>query len=468
VTNTVPAVSRVPLRAGTYALLGAGFLAFAVYGSWVPFHYRPLPFSEARIQFAVVCSRPVSVDSISDWAANVLLFVPIGFTLLAALSVDRRWRAGLLAAPPVMAFCASASTAIEFSQLYFPGRFSSLDDIIAQIIGTGIGVLGWLFAGQYATARLRRAWTALGAQGLSARILPAYLVFLLFMHMLPFDLTLSPGQMMHKYRTGRIHLWPFSVGDVSTSALLIKQVCNVFYFLPVGILLARCKGDAALFRRRPRLTWLQVGAIGLAAAAVIQFAKLFVESRNCEALDVVVDALAVYLGWALSMVPASRLAARFIGPRTSEERPLIASLDRRWLLAGWIGVLLLLNWLPFDFDFDATTALDRLSAMSFVPLADYQEASPYQAFDQALHRVLLFAPLGALLASLVNRRRPEALVAVCAALLALGIEAGQLFLPDRYPSVTDVLLETVGAWAGAVLYRQMNSVPAGRLAGEMI
>ena len=78
-TNTLPGSSRVPLRAGTYALLAAGFLAFAVYGSWVPFHYRPFPFSEARAQFALVCSRPVSVDSISDWVANVLLFVPIGF-----------------------------------------------------------------------------------------------------------------------------------------------------------------------------------------------------------------------------------------------------------------------------------------------------------------------------------------------------------------------------------------------------
>jgi VanZ family protein len=69
----------------------------------------------------------------------------------------------------------------------------------------------------------------------------------------------------------------------------------------------------------------------------------------------------------------------------------------------------------------------------------------------------------------VNRRRPEALVVVLAAALAIAIEIGQAFLPDRYPSISDVLLETGGAWAGAVVYRHINNVvPAGRLAGGMI
>jgi VanZ family protein len=456
---------RVPLRSGTYALLAAGFLAFAVYGSWVPFHYQPLPLAEAFDRFAIVCSRPVRVESISDWTANVLLFVPIGFTLMAAAGVDRRWWFGLLTAPLVMPFCAAASTAIEFSQLYFPGRVSSLDDIVAQTIGTGIGVLGWLSAGQWLTFRLRRLWTSLSAQGISARLLPAYLVFLFFVHLMPFDLTLSPGQLVEKYRAGRVHFWPFAVGDVAPSALAIKQVWNVFYFLPLGILLARLRGTAW---RNPR-NWAWIAAVGLAAAAVIQFAKLFVASRNCEALDVLVDALAVLLGWALSIVPAGLVMARFIGPRQSETGPLLAALDRRWLLAGYVGVLVLLNWLPFDVRWDLPWALERLGSISWVPLADYQEVSPYQAFDQALHRVLVFMPLGALLASLLNYSRPEALVGVLAALLALAIEIGQAFLPDRYPSVSDVILETAGACAGAIVYRHINSVvPAGRLAGEML
>ena len=160
----------------------------------------------------------------------MLLFVPIGFTLMAAAGVDRRWWIGLSVLLLVLPTCAAASTAIEFSQLYFPPRVSSLNDIVAQTIGTGIGVLGWLAAGQQLTVYLRNIWISLGTRGVSARLLPAYLAFLFFVHMMPFDLTLSPAEIYHKYRAGRVHLFPFDFGSVTWSALLIKQVWNVFYF----------------------------------------------------------------------------------------------------------------------------------------------------------------------------------------------------------------------------------------------
>jgi VanZ family protein len=454
VNSALSVPSRIPLRAGTYGLLAAGFLAFAVYGSWVPFHFRPLPASVALHQFSIVCNRPVRLESISDWTANVLLFVPIAFTLMATACVDRRWSIGPAIAPFVMAVCAVASTAIEFSQLYFPGRVSSLSDIVAQTIGSGIGVLGWLVVGQRLTDRLRRAWLELGTHGVSARLLPAYLAFLVLIHMMPFDLTLSPFQLYHKYREGRVHLYPFDLGTVPAWELFIKQVWNVLYFLPVGMLLARLKGTSW---RDPR-SWGRIAVTGLAMAALLQFAKLFVVSRNCEGFDVLVGATAVLAGWALSILPSLR------GVRTDQENlHLIDSLDRRWLLAGWSAVLLLLNWLPFDFRWDIPWALDRLAGTSWVPFADYQQASPYQAFDQALHRILVFAPLGALLLSLRHRSvQPDSqargltYVAAVAAGLAGLIELGQAFLPDRYPSVTDVLLETGGAWVGALLYRQVG------------
>jgi VanZ family protein len=35
--------------------------------------------------------------------------------------------------------------------------------------------------------------------------------------------------------------------------------------------------------------------------------------------------------------------------------------------------------------------------------------------------------------------------------LALVLEIGQVFLPTRYPSITDILVETVGACCGYIL-----------------
>ena len=68
-----------------YAWLAAAFAAFALYGSLVPLDYRPLPWDEAQRRWAEVCAQPIRVESRSDWAANILLFVPLGFFGMAGL-----------------------------------------------------------------------------------------------------------------------------------------------------------------------------------------------------------------------------------------------------------------------------------------------------------------------------------------------------------------------------------------------
>ena len=196
-------------------------------------------------------------------------------------------------------------------------------------------------------------------------------------------------------------------------------------------------------------SWGRIAAVSLVLAGAIQFAKLFVASRNCEAFDVVIDACAVLLAWALSITPFHR---RVPGSRPvlPERIHLIDALDRRWLLAGWIGVLLLLNWLPFDFRADAgwrSRPAGRLVAGSFCRLPGSRAVPgirPGAASAAAVRAA------GVLLASLgPNRLRPLPFVILVTATLAVLIEIGQAFLPDRFPSVTDVLLETSGAWAGA-------------------
>ena len=72
--------------------------------------------------------------------------------------------------------------------------------------------------------------------------------------------------------------------------------------------------------------------------------------------------------------------------------------------------------------------------------------------DRALN-ILAFVPLGALAASLPNRSSRRALLARAAAgafALSLAVETAQAFLPSRFPSSADVLLNTLGAFLGAV------------------
>jgi glycopeptide antibiotics resistance protein len=133
-------------------------------------------------------------------------------------------------------------------------------------------------------------------------------------------------------------------------------------------------------------------------------------------------------------------------------------------LAGWLAVLVFLNWQPFDFT--AGLAPPRLRTLSLIPFADTLEGNYLHGFENLAQKAALFLPVGALLAPthLSRGHKMSGALAVLGALaLAAGLEAGQLFLPTRFASVTDVLVETAGAWAGFALTRRMREASRAAL-----
>jgi glycopeptide antibiotics resistance protein len=72
------------------------------------------------------------------------------------------------------------------------------------------------------------------------------------------------------------------------------------------------------------------------------------------------------------------------------------------------------------------------------------------AFVESAANVLLFVPLGALIA-LELPRRFWWVAAVAAAVLSIVIETVQQFIPDRFASVADVIANTAGGLIGALL-----------------
>ncbi len=117
--------------------------------------------------------------------------------------------------------------------------------------------------------------------------------------------------------------------------------------------------------------------------------------------------------------------------------------DRTILLVGslvWLALVALwLTWSPFD-----------LSTAG----RDYPPA-PTSAFD-LLGNLVLLAPFGATVAALAPRRG-VLLAALAGALVSAGMEAGQIYLPDRVVSVVDLLLNTAGAAAGAAVMLRLRA-----------
>jgi glycopeptide antibiotics resistance protein len=273
---------------------------------------------------------------------------------------------------------------------------------------------------------------------------------LLLIEVLPLDLTLSPADIYHKYREGRIQLIPFIAPPGDRFEWIEKQFWQLALFLPLGWLLSLDRSRIGMATR----TWPRVLVFGFLTSGLVEFLQVFVASRNVETGDIITGTSAILVGWlACTAYPRANELA--------ESDPQLRRADRNlqlFLGVVWLGVLLFVNWRPFDFRLEVEPALDRVRQMSWLPFVDYYHGSYLNFLNQVVRKTLLFFPVGLLgNAVLTQNIRRRVLAVIFGAFgLALVLEIGQVFLPTRYPSITDILLETVGAYCGYILSR-----PAG-------
>jgi VanZ family protein len=457
------------LRAGHYGWLGLALLLLTIHGSLLPYNYNWVPPDEAVDKFRHINWLDLtSLGARGDWVISLLLYSALSFALMGALCVDRRRVLGLLAWPLVSVFCAAVAVALEFTQIYFPPRTVSLNDIALECGGGLLGPLVWLAVGQRVTEWCRRVAVALrsplpstgsGVAGLAGRLLPCYAVLLLLVQLMPLDLVYRWDELTVKYYEGKVWAVPFRNHPGDPMQLLLHTLINLACYFPLGFLMALLKGPRS-WADRPASVVLAWGA---AAAAAVEFLKLFVYSRFSDATNVITGAAAAYLGWRLARACRAYLTRAAGRARLAWPTPNPGGPDWRrtaaWsgAMALWLAALLYLNWRPFDFDF----SLRGLGRMAWIPMANYYWGSKFQLFDLFVTKSLAFVPLGVLAAArLRDLYTPGAALRLVlgAFVVTVVIEAGQLYLPLRVPGVTDMLIECAGAWLGFVATRQVRVV----------
>jgi VanZ family protein len=187
--------------------LAAGAIVFAIYASLLPFALRPQPVGAAWSSFvALLIDPPAGRISRTNFLANVLLFVPVGFALMGARLADRASRPATIAltAVAILVLGIIVSTLVEFAQMFAPGRTPSRLDIAAQILGCGVGIAGWTAAGSALTTWLRDTADSSRADRLT-RALMAYGVLWGFVGLAPFDITVDHGELGRRLRTRDIN-----------------------------------------------------------------------------------------------------------------------------------------------------------------------------------------------------------------------------------------------------------------------
>ena len=136
-------------------VLSAVTVAYLAVVAWITLN--PAPGDPAGNPLLRLLLRAVSampglgwVDyAVAEFSANVLLFVPMGLLFTLVLG---RWRWWLAVAIGVV-----ATLTIEFVQLFLPARFSTASDLIANTLGTLLGVGIAFLLPRAASSRVRRS-----------------------------------------------------------------------------------------------------------------------------------------------------------------------------------------------------------------------------------------------------------------------------------------------------------------------
>ena len=435
------------LRRWLAGLFGA-YLLFVIYGSLVPLHYVPIGMEAATRAFLTAMSTGLDYSNRSDWAANVLLFVPLTFLAMANFSSRGYRTSGVI----VMLAAFSLSVAIEYLQTFFPPREVSASDIVAETSGALLGVLLW-----YVSGRKLVGWgdsiVAPAARANQFRpLLQLYLAGIFIYGMLPLDLTLSVSEIFRKWRAGRVVLMPFSFDQGGIAAIGYNLLSDVGMWIPVGF----------LWRLSAPMRPVSIIVAITAISAAMELMKLFVESRISDSTHVILAVVGGASGIAL---------ARFFRPPVGPEERIGAAepqLVLLWLVLCviWLAVLVQIFWFPFNATWDLPSAWRRLQqAVTRAPFEVLFYQDYLQAFTDFIRRILFFAPLGALCGLIqrtsVGRWLPARVVRWGVLAAAVGvpvvIELGQLFLPQKTPDLTDTVLGIAGSLAGYGLIRRSRS-----------
>jgi glycopeptide antibiotics resistance protein len=425
----------------TWGFLAIGYLFFVVYGSLVPLDYTPMPLDEAARRFSEIRFLNLGIGSRADWVANVLLFIPLCFFWTGLLWPSRPGFGRLILSALLFLAAALLSLGIEFTQVFFPPRTVSQNDIFAETLGGAIGIGLWWWRGPQLRSWLADALEARGPTQLAEKLLWAYLAGLFLYSLLPLDLTISPVEIYHKWSSGKVNLIPFGFHIADPAQRIYDLVTDVVIWAPVSL----------LWVLSGRKSYRQAWTWTVLAAVLLEFLQFFIFSRISDVTDILTAMIGAGLGvWATRFI-------RHTERRPSEQQSSAAT--RLLLTIGacllWTLLLMVIFWYPFDFRFNGSFLRERVQLFLQVPFRAYYYGTEFRAITELLHKTLFFAPLGAILVFGRPRRSPPILRTIynffaIGVVLAvpIGIELGQVALPNKNPDGTDLVLEFIGGCAG--------------------
>lgn len=416
---------------------------FIVYGSLVPLEFNNLPIDTAISQFENIRYLNLSAESRADWIANILLYIPLAFGATATFSGVRYFLVRAFLSVVVLVSCLALAVAVEFAQLFFPPRTVSINDLIAESLGSMIGILGWHFFGGYFSNLYRHLLRGSFLSAQSAIIF--YLLIYIALSLFPFDFVTSFAELNTKLANGNDAFFlSFDVCGADPVRCGVKLLAEILVLLPLGL----------LFCYVPYLQHQRTVAVlvGFFLGLVIEIVQVFLLSGSGQGISVITRMIGMGAG-----------AGLFVWAKQHKLVDLIELLRRVvwFIVPPYILLVLSVNgWFSSDW-LAPEQGFEKLTTIRFLPLYYYYYTSEGVALVSLLSNIGMYFPVGLLCwASFFwanheqERRAPHWIyVGLLAATFALVVEAGKLFLADKHPDPSDVWLAFIAA---AGCYKFMN------------
>ena len=412
-------------------LIAITYGVFVLYGSLVPLEMRPLEWAEAWRRFSQIPYLSLGTGRRADWVANILLYIPLAFLWCACAHSRKRWgTAGF-----VLIFCVAFAVFIEFFRLWFPPRTVSQNDLLAESLGSLIGVTIWLIAGQRLIGLARTIFQG-GRAGLDAAFI-AYTGLYVAYSLFPFDFLVSGQELSAKLASRAIApgITPSCGGLLRCGVNLTIETLS---FVPFGLFMTY------LLKRPgtppPKLmTALLLG--GLVGGA-IEGMQIFIASGISQGISIGARALGMMLGVAIGRAWSVTWLTAWL------------PLARAALFAGVLGYGLLLAAIAWRGGWQADGALLRLGALNWLPFYYHYYTTEQNALLSLLRNAAMYAPAGIAVwlwqfAEMRGHRTdlPGAtLVFWLGAALAVLMEASRLLKPSGHADPTNILIGAVAAW----------------------
>ena len=426
-------------------VMWASYFFFVVYGSLAPLDFRPLPLDQAWAIFQHMPMYALGVESRADWISNGVLYVPVGFLtahlLIQKFLVVRRapliFLAGL--------FSIALAFSVEFTQIFFPPRTVSLNDLLAEIIGSVIGLMLAVWYSDWFKILLQAIFS--NPRRLALWLLEAYLAGYVAFSLFPYDILLSGVELEQKLRGDN---WGWLLAGVQQGKIIIllKTFSEVILTIPIGLLLGyRAVGKSVTFKK--------AGWFGFVLGFLIEMAQLFTASGVSQGISVLTRIAGVCCGLGLWQHRANWQHAR------------LAALARRYAIPLGLSYLLVLlevngwfsqRWNGVDY------AASRIDDLHFLPFYYHYFTTEAKAVVSLTYVCLMYLPVGLLTWAIRGSPGQAFFLAFLAGSL---VETGKLFLQGMHPDPTNILLGALSSWGIFHLFRTLAETAPQSSAAEM-